>query len=396
MVDMDQLISIDPQNCTAVFQCGILGPALEKILNAQGFTLGHFPQSFEFSSLGGWIATRSAGQESSTYGRIEDIAISLKLATPSGTLTTSGYEGDAEGINLKHVVFGSEGTLGIVTEAKVRIHHLPKSKEWAIALFPDFQNGVHALRELIQTGIYPSVVRYSDERETFFLTLMSHPDTSLWGSIKSSVQKMVLNFKNLQKPSLLMVRMDGSVEDTAVRKGKAVQIFKAHQGFMVSESLGKKWEATRFGLPYLRDDLMERGIFVDTVETVLPWTKVDELRKNLNKILQTSEDFGKEKGILLSHVSHVYDSCASIYFTVITAQQRERQTAQWQNIKSLIMDTVMTHGGAVSHHHSVGTDNRQWYLKNTDRLTMQILQSIKKTVDPNHILNPGKLFDEKD
>ena len=392
--DMDKLLSLDAENCMATFQTGILGPALEKILNERGFTLGHFPQSFEFSSLGGWIATRSAGQESSTYGRIEDIAVSLKVATPSGTFGTSNYEGDAEGINLKHMIFGSEGTLGVVTEAKLRIHHLPESKEWVVALFPQFQNGVDALRKLIQAGVYPSVVRYSDERETFFLSLMSHEQPSLVSDIKASLTKFILNWKNLEKPCLLMVRMDGGYNDTAERKSRAGEIFKAHQGFLVGESFGKKWENSRFGLPYLRDDLMERGIFIDTMETVFPWTKVDEVRKKLHAALLGSEEFGKEKGVLLSHISHVYDSCASIYFTVITKQQKGKELEQWSSIKTLVMDTIAANGGAVSHHHSIGTDHRKWYLKNTDALTKKILQSVKKVVDPNHILNPGKLFDE--
>ena len=392
--DMDKLLSLDAENCMATFQTGILGPALEKILNERGFTLGHFPQSFEFSSLGGWIATRSAGQESSTYGRIEDIAVSLKVATPSGTFGTSNYEGDAEGINLKHMIFGSEGTLGVVTEAKLRIHHLPESKEWVVALFPQFQNGVDALRKLIQAGVYPSVVRYSDERETFFLSLMSHEQPSLVSNIKASLTKFILNWKNLHHPCLLMVRMDGGHNDTTERKNRAGEIFKAHQGFLVGESFGKKWEKSRFGLPYLRDDLMERGIFIDTMETVFPWTKVDEVRKKLHAALLGSEEFGKEKGVLLSHISHVYDSCASIYFTVITKQQKGKELEQWSSIKTLVMDTIAANGGAVSHHHSIGTDHRKWYLKNTDALTKKILQSVKKVVDPNHILNPGKLFDE--
>ncbi len=395
LAEMKNLIAIDKHNHTATFQCGIYGPALEKILNEKGFTLGHFPQSFEYSTLGGWIVTRSAGQESSTYGRIEDMIISLKAATPSGTISTSIYEGDAQGINIKSLFFGSEGMLGVVTEATVRIHPLPENKKWLVAVFPSFTNGVELLRELVQQEIFPSVVRFSDEHESFFLSLLSHETPGALGKLKSSVAKWVLKLKNIEHPSLLMIRFDGDKEESLLKKVIAARLARKYNGFDVGESLGKKWETSRFGLPYLRDDLMEREIFVDTMETVVPWNKLDELRTTLLAKLKTSPAFHHEKGILLAHVSHVYTSCASIYFTVLTPRNKELGYEQWKEIKTLVTDTIVAEGGAVSHHHSIGTDHQQWYLKKTDSLTKAILKNIKETVDPNNVLNPGKLFDEQ-
>ena len=394
MSEMKSLLSLDEKNHVATFQSGIMGPEIEKQLNAKGYTLGHFPQSFEFSSLGGWIATRSAGQESSSYGRIEDIVISLKVATPVGAITTSGYEGDAEGINIKSLFFGSEGLFGIVTEAKVRIHPLPENKKWVIAVYPAFENGLDTLRELVQMDIFPSVVRFSDENESFFLSMLSHQEPSLMGDIKAFVSKQVLKWKNIEKPNLMILRIDGKEEESLAKKVIADSIVRKNKGFLTGDSIGKKWETSRFGLPYLRDDLMERGIFVDTMETVLPWDKLADFKKHLLKQLQGCSAFGLEKGILLAHISHVYTSGASIYFTVITAQDRKQPVEQWKTIKALVTGNIVEAGGAVSHHHSIGRDHQPWYLAKTDALTKKLLLSIKKTLDPERIMNPGNLFDE--
>lgn len=393
LAEMNSVISIDEVNHTATFESGIFGPALEKILNQKHFTLGHFPQSFEYSTLGGWIATRSAGQESSAYGRIEDIIISLKVATPAGEISTSVFEGDAEGISIKSLFYGCEAALGVVTEAKVRIHPLPENKKWLVAVFPSYRHGLNAIQQIVQQNIFPSVVRYSDENETFFLSLLSHEISPL-SKLKSKISKLVLQWKNMETPSLMMIRLDGEKEEAEAKRKIAADIFKQHRGSNAGEGLGKKWETSRFGLPYLRDDLMERGIFVDTMETVVPWNKADALRKKLHSVLLECEAFHRNKGILLAHVSHVYTSSASLYFTVLTSMNEQHAYEQWKEIKTLVTETIVKEGGAVSHHHSIGTDHRKWYLQKTDALTKSILKSVKQIVDPNHILNPGKLFDE--
>lgn len=391
---LNRLVNIDKQNHTATFEAGIYGPQLEEILQAEGFTMGHFPQSFEYSTLGGWIVTHSAGQESSHYGRIDDIVIAIKVISPHGTLQTSGYESDAEGVNIKSLFLGSEGTFGIVSEAKVRIHSLPETKKWVTAVFPSFKQGTTAIQELIQADIFPAVVRYSDEQETFFLSLLSHEIPSFLSALKSSLTKSILQFKGIEKPSIMMLRFDGSTKEAALKAQIAKRIIKKHSGFLSGESLGKKWESSRFGLPYLRDDLIERGIFVDTMETVLPWDKIGNMKAELLANLQQSKAFGNKNGILLAHLSHVYTSSSSIYFTVITKQDNEHPFEQWHEIKDIVTNTIVANGGAVSHHHSIGRDHQKWYLQKTDKLTKEVLMAIKKTLDPDFILNPGKLFDE--
>ncbi|MCZ2392731.1 MAG: FAD-binding oxidoreductase [Chitinophagales bacterium] len=397
VIDMslnNALLNLDETNHTAIFGGGIYGPAIEKHLNAKGYTLGHFPQSFEYSTLGGWLATRSAGQESSGYGRIDEIVISMRIATPVGEISVGNYEGDAEGINLKSVFLGSEASLGIITEAKVRIHPLPQYKSWLVAVFPSFQHGVDALKQLVQKDIFPTVARFSDELETEYLKLVSS-EVGVLADVKSLISNIVLKLKGIEKPTIMMVSFDGTQSEAELNRKLAASIFEKNKGFDIGDGIGKKWEHSRFGLPYLRDDLVERGVFVDTMETVVPWDKVDALRKKVQANLLMSDAFGKEKGVILAHVSHVYTSSASIYFTVITAQQKGSEYQQWEEIKNIVTNTIVSEGGAVSHHHSIGTDHRKWYLEKTDVLTKKVLQNIKSTLDPHHIMNPGKLFDEQ-
>ncbi len=395
MHQMNRMLELDEVNLTARFEAGIFGPALEKELNARGFTLSHFPQSFEYSTLGGWIATRSAGQESTGYGRIEDLTVSIRAASPAGSIETSCFEGDAEGVNLRWLFYGSEGTLGVITEARLRIHRLTKSKKWMTALFPDFEQGSAALREMVQAGIWPSVVRFSDEEETRLLSLLSHSNPSLTASLQSALLKKYLSWKNMKSPCLMMLRFDGSEAQASLLKKESKTLAVRHGGIYVGESAGIKWESSRFGLPYLRDDMLERGLLVDTMETIMPWNKIGVLKDTLKKNLEKSAAFGNEKGLLMTHLSHLYMSGSSMYFTVITPMNKQAPLQQWREIKQIVSDTIHEAGGPVSHHHSVGLDHRPWYLKRTDALSLDLLRSLKHKLDPEGILNPGKLFDVK-
>ncbi|MCO5248888.1 MAG: FAD-binding oxidoreductase [Chitinophagales bacterium] len=391
---LNRVVEINEEAFTATFEGGMYGPELEKLLNDRGFTMGHFPQSFEFSTIGGWAATRSAGQESSHYGKIDDIVISLKVMTPAGIVNTSMYEGDAEGINLKSLFIGSEGILGVITEVKVKIHRKPKTKKWLTAIFPTFEDGANVLKQLAQNEYSPSVVRYSDEEETAFMIMYTITKPSLITDTLEYGAKAFLNLKGMSKPNILMIRFDGEKPDVDIKVKFATKLVKNHKGFMTGEGLGKKWEESRYGLPYMRDDMLERGLVVDTMETVLPWNKIEPMKRELKARLENSEAYGGEKGVLLAHLSHIYASASSIYFTVITKMDREQAFEQWTEIKNIVTDTIVEFGGAVSHHHSVGHDHQKWYLQKTDEVTIKILKAVKNTLDPNGILNPGKLFDE--
>lgn len=390
---MDKLVHLDEQNMTATFQAGILGPKLEKILNAKGYTLGHFPQSFEYSSLGGWVVTRSAGQESTHYGKIEDIVEGLKVSTPVGTIHTPHFTHEAGGVNIMPLFVGSEGTLGVVTEVRVKIRRKPKTHRWVIALLPSFEAGASVMKELIQKDIRPSVVRLSDFTETsIFSKMSSKTPQNFWEQLKKDAQKMILKYKNLTEPNLMMMRFEEGLTPATSLALVAKDTIQAKGGMLVSNEIGEHWEEGRFKLPYLRDTLVEHGVFIDTYETIVPWDQVHKIHKNINQELKKCKAFHKDKGIFMTHISHIYGAGACLYFTAITRMNNGQEIEQWKEIKTLVMDVIMQHHGAVSHHHGVGLDHQKWYLKFSDPLSLEVLKSVKQKLDPKNILHPGKLF----
>ncbi len=389
-----RLLHIDEQHLQATFEAGILGPELEKILNDKGYTLGHFPQSFEYSTLGGWIVTRGAGQESTYYGKIEDLTEHIKVATPVGTLESNPFTHDASGINVLPFFVGSEGTLGIVTEVTVKIRKLPKNYRWLVALFPTFQQGTNYMKEIAQAGIKPSVVRLSDANETNLFSKMSSSEEQpgLLNDIKKEAQKLVLQFKNLTEPCVLMMRFPQGDFSVSSQILFAKELVGKYKGMVAPSSIGDKWADNRFKLPYLRDTLVEHSIYIDTMETLVHWKDIPKLHQALTKELNKSTAFNKQKGIFLAHISHIYPNAACIYFTLITPILRGREIEQWQEIKDLVTNTIMQNNGSVSHHHSVGADHQKWYKKYSDNLALEVLHAVKQKLDPKGIMNPGKLY----
>lgn len=389
-----RLLNFDEEHLQATFEAGILGPELEKLLNAKGYTLGHFPQSFEYSTLGGWIVTRSAGQESTYYGKIEDLVEHIKVATPIGTLESNPFSHDASGINVLPFFVGSEGTLGVVSEVTVKIKKLPKNYRWIVALFPTFQQGANYLKEIAQIGIKPSVVRLSDANETnlFSKIASTSTETGLLNELKKEAQKLILQWKNLSEPCVLMMRFpqgDFSVSSQVIL---AKDIVEKYKGMIAPASVGDKWAEQRFKTPYLRDTLVEHSIYIDTMETLVRWKDVNKLHQTLSKELNKCVAFNKNKGIFLAHISHIYPNAACMYFTLITQMQKGREIEQWHDIKDLVTNTIMQHDASISHHHSVGMDHQKWYKKYTHQLSLDILKSIKNKLDPKGIMNPGKLY----
>ncbi|MCB0508759.1 MAG: FAD-binding oxidoreductase [Bacteroidetes bacterium] len=388
-------ISIDEEHLTATFEAGILGPELEKILNNKGYTLGHFPQSFEYSTLGGWIVTRSAGQESTYYGKIEDIVERIKVATPSGTLESNPFSHDASGINILSLFVGSEGTLGVVTEITVKIKKLPKNYRWVIALFPTFRNGNNYLKALAQSGVKPSVVRLSDANETNLFSKMSsseEQEPNLFNNLKKEAQKFILQWKNLTEPCVCILRFPQGDFSVSSQLILAKDLVSKHDGMVAPNTIGDKWADSRFKLPYLRDTLVEHSIYIDTMETLVHWKDTMKLHQALNRELSKSVAFNKQKGIFLAHISHIYPNAACMYFTLITPMQKGREIEQWQEIKNIATNTIINNNGSVSHHHSVGADHQRWYKLFSDNLALEVLVSIKNKLDPKGIMNPGKLF----
>jgi alkyldihydroxyacetonephosphate synthase len=391
----NKLIRLDETHHTATFEAGILGPELEKILNARGFTLGHFPQSFEYSTLGGWVVTRSAGQESSYYGKIEDLVEHLTVATPVGTLHSNEFTHDAAGINLLNLFVGSEGTLGIVTEVTVRIRKMPRHHRWVVALFPTFEDGSAYLKQLAQAQVKPSVVRLSDANETQLFSKIASSDDqpkTLFDDLKKEAQKIFLQWKNLSQPCLLIMRFAENEFNVSPQVLYAKGLVEKYKGMLAPTTIGDTWAEGRFKTPYLRDTFVEHAIFIDTMETLVHWKDTVKLHAALTRELKRSKAFQKENGIFLAHISHIYPNAACMYFTLITSMQRGKEVEQWQEIKELVSDTITQNNGSISHHHSVGADHQKWYLKYSDTLSLELLRAIKYKLDPKNIMNPGKLF----
>ncbi len=368
---MNRVLSLDKTSRTAHVESGIFGPALEMALSREGFELGHYPQSFEYSTLGGWIAARSAGQNSSGYGRIEDLVVSLRAITPAGEIVTREVPSSATGPELREVLIGSEGSLGIITDAVIRIHPRPDRMHYESYLFQSFAGGIEALRGLAQDGPVPVVARLSDEAETE-LSLKQAGADSKWG------------FKLLR----LLGKGDYLSRGAHLLLGyptpKPKKRFDDALG--IGRSPGEHWEKSRFDLPYFRDTLMDYGILVETLETATGWSNILKLYESVRNAIQSAIP----GAIVLTHVSHLYPDGASLYFTFIAdAQGKEIET--WKLGKDAASRAILENGGTISHHHGVGMDHRKWLAEERGPLQVEMLRSLKSTLDPDGILNPGKL-----
>lgn len=391
---MRKLVAIDEISHTAIFETGIFGPELEKILNEKGFTLGHFPQSFEYSTLGGWLATRSGGQESGQYGKIEDIVLGLRVVTPTGIISTTDFPRHASGIDTFRLFIGSEGMFGIITQAKVKIHKLKNQHEWVVALFKTFDAGTKAVQGLLQKGIHPGIARLSDALETKLFSTMRNTEEHGLKKMVTSFMKSRIAGKGYTEPCILMFRFAIRNEgDTAAVKFSK-DFLEEHGGYLLPSSTSGNWAEHRFSLPYLRDTLVKHHVMIDTFETVSYWKDTNSLYAAVKKSLDNT-DFNKRGGLLFCHMSHVYETGACLYFTMIAPMEKGNEEGQWLNYKQHVTDAIIQSGGAVSHHHGVGKDHQQWYLKTTSTGEKELLRSIKKQLDPNGIMNPGKLFDDE-
>src|ERR1043166_1489670 len=395
LTGLSQILGVDAEARTARAEAGIYGPALEKTLQAQGFTLGHYPQSFEFSTLGGWIAHRGAGQQSSRYGKAEDWLLAATLATPRGMFATKDFPASAAGPRLTDLMAGSEGAFGIVTEATVRIHAAPERAEDRAYLFRDFASGAQAIRETVQADIPVAMLRLSDAEETRFYRAFGavgkRPGLSAW------IAKRVLDARKFTSDACAMIAsFEGAAASVRASRQRFGQIAKRHGAMSLGTGPGRRWRHGRFHGPYLRDPMLDRGLGVDTLETATTWPKVASLyaavRKSLEStILETAPRPGA-RGVVLCHISHCYPDGASLYFTYIFPRALDREIAQWQTIKRAASDAIAANGGTISHHHGVGEDHLPWMMQEKDELGLDVLRAIKRALDPKGILNPGKLI----
>lgn len=390
---MDRIVEIDSVSRTATVEAGVYGPALEKALKAQGFTLGHFPQSFEFSTVGGWIAHRGAGQSSGAYGRAENWLVGAKIATPRGMLSVGGFPGSSAGPQLTDLALGSEGVFGIITEATLRIVPAPAASDYRGYLFRDFTSGAAAIREAVQSGVPHAMLRLSDAAETRFYR--AYGAVGKRRGVRDRIADLVLSQRGFDDKACAMI---AGFEGDDVARGRAAfdAIARRHKAMALGEGQGRRWKEGRFHGPYLRDPMMERGAGVDTLETAASWSKLNDLyvavRGALDGAIRAAAPRDGAHGVVQCHISHAYADGASLYFTYIFPRALEREVAQWAAIKSAASDAIRAQGGTISHHHGVGEDHLPWIAGEKGALGIDVLRAVKMALDPKGVMNPGKLI----
>ncbi|WP_435214574.1 FAD-binding oxidoreductase [Streptomyces sp. bgisy034] len=375
---MDALLAVDPVSRTATLQPGLRGPRAEALLAEHGFTLGHFPQSFEWASIGGFAAARSSGQASAGYGRFDEMVLGLTVATPEGTIDTGRAPRSAAGPDLRQLLLGSEGAFGVITSVTVRVRPVPRSRVYEGWRFASFAEGAAALRRLAQDGPRPTVLRLSDETET--LIGLAQPD-AIGGS--GAAQQSA--------GCMAIAGYEGTDEDVTHRSEHAAAVLRDCGGTPLGEEPGERWAHGRYSAPYLRDSLLDAGAFVETLETATFWSRVPELYASVRDALTATLTEAGTPPLVMCHISHVYENGASLYFTVVSAQG-EDAVAHWEKAKHAANEAILGAGGTISHHHGVGTDHRDWYVREAGPLGIEALRAVKRRLDPAGLLNPGVLL----
>lgn len=385
---MNRLLRLDKASLLGTFQCGITGPVLEEHLGKQGLTLGHFPQSFEMSTLGGWMATRSSGQASSLYGNIDARVRGARLITPQGEIFWETPVDQSVGPRLHDLLLGNEGTLGVFTEATLELSRVPEVQLYHGGLFSDWEEGVLALKELAQGSPIPAVLRLSDPAETA-LTMAGREPGSSWSRL---AEKGYLGLKgrSLKGSCLSIVGFDIGATQVRVAREAYAQVLKKHGGLDAGTGAGRAWKRERFLVPSLRDDLMDFGWMVETLETGANWTLLPKLRTGVLRALKGRASEGGFPLFVGAHLSHAVASGACLYVTLIAPQPPGEEEEPLQGLKVAATEAILSLGGSLSHHHGVGQLHQPWISPLSGPLETRLLSSAKNLLDPSRVLNPGK------
>jgi alkyldihydroxyacetonephosphate synthase len=372
---LNELHHLDEVSGEAELGAGVTGPDAERLLGERGFSLGHFPQSFQFATIGGFAATRSSGQDSAGYGRFNDMVRGLRAITPAGVLDLGRAPESAAGPDLRQLLIGSEGLFGVITRVRVKVHPAPAATRYEAWSFPDFATGADGLRAVAQTGTGPTVLRLSDEAETGvnLATTENIGENSITGGC------------------LAITVFEGSEEHVESRHAETRALLKAKGGTSLGEAPARAWEHGRFNAPYLRDSLLSAGALCETLETATNWSNIAAVKSAVTEALTTALAETGTPALVLCHISHVYPTGASLYFTVV-AGQRGNPIEQWRAAKTAASDAMVHTGATITHHHAVGADHRPWMRDEVGDVGVKVLQAVKATLDPAGILNPGKLI----
>ena len=389
LAELSRPLGIDKHSATATVEAGMMGPDLERFLNPAGFTLGHFPQSFMYSTVGGWIATRSAGQSSTRYGTATERVQSLRLAHPEGILHTPDVPAAAAGPDLVQLIAGSEGTLGVITQATLRLAPLPEVQDYRGYLLPSFAEGVEAARELMQAGLAPAVLRLSDEAETESVLALRAAPHGLSAAVEGAGRwYLARRGLSLESGAVMILGFEGDEAEVRGDRAVAGRVLRRHGAASLGGGPGRAWKRGRYEAPHLRDLLLDRGVMIDTLETAITWEHYLPLYAAVRDALR---DALGERSVVMAHLSHSYTNGGSIYYTFLAPQERGAELEQWDRVKAAATDAVVRNGGALSHHHGIGVEHRRWMESYLGEQGARWLAAVKAALDPGDIMNPGKL-----
>jgi alkyldihydroxyacetonephosphate synthase len=380
-------VEVDRRSLTARLGAGLRGPEAEAALGREGLTLGHFPQSFEYATIGGFAATRSAGQASSGYGRFDALVSSVRLIAPSGELSTLETPHTAAGPALRELVVGSEGVLGVIPDVTVRVRPAPAVRRYEAWMAASFEAGAEIVRSLAQGPGLPDIVRVSDEEETQGSLALSGP--------RGTAGRLFDGYLGLRKRrggALMIVGLEGEEESVARRRALAVRELRKGGAAYLGQAAGRSWEHGRYQGPYLRDTLMAMGAMVETLETSHTWTRLGELHDAVARAIHDSLAGQGTPGLVFCHLSHAYADGASLYFTFISRSRHGAELEQWRQVKTAACEAIVACGGTITHHHAVGRDHAPYMAAEVGELGLDALRAVKERLDPAGIMNPGKLL----
>jgi len=394
MSRMGSVVEIDEVSRIARIQAGAYGPDIEQHLRERGWTLGHFPDSFKHSTLGGWIATRSSGMQSDKYGDIADLTRAVRVVTPNGVLATRVVPSASTGPSVKEMILGSEGRLGIITEATVHVHRIPEKRQIYGYLFPDWSRSIRAMTAIAASDAAPSVTRVSDASETRF-SFATKKHEAFVGRIKTRISKLFLEkikHFDTRQMCLSFIGYEGSDNHVRTQKKLVDEIVSRHGGFCAGTGPGELYDQKKFDTPYIRDFLLDHGALADVSETAAPWALLENLYDGVMDRARNAFDELNVRGYIMCHLAHSYHSGACLYFTfAFRPSDPDRSLEQYDVVKRAIQQGFIDLGGTLSHHHAVGVEQAPWLSQDISPAGVSMIRSLLDGVDPHHNFNPGKI-----
>ncbi|MGI8413447.1 MAG: FAD-binding oxidoreductase [Solirubrobacteraceae bacterium] len=394
LVRLDQLLAIDADSRLARVQAGVFGPHLEEQLGAQGYTFGHFPDSFTHSTLGGWIATRSSGMQSDRYGDIANMTKGLRVVAPSGTLVTRPVPTTSTGPSVREMVLGSEGRLGVITEATVHVRRIPERRAILGYLFPSFVAGLAAMRDIAASECSVSVTRVSDAQETRF-SFATRKRPALVDRLQSGALRLFLARRlgyDLRQMCLSFIGYEGSDGHVTEQRRAVGKIVKRHGGLCIGSGPGALYDQKKFDTPHIRDYLLDRGVAADVSETATTWSGLTPVYEAVTAAASSAFALLRVQGYLMCHLSHSYHAGACLYFTfAFSPTPGSDMIVEYGVVKSAIQQAFVDNGATLSHHHAVGTEHAQWLEQDISAPGVVMLRALFDGTDPGQHLNPGKI-----